>query len=80
MITAEKIAKLSALKARDLEDALKNSGYTHQDYDRPVDCEFLGITNSNDFCYKFMYREEDGWSYGKLFVNIDAMGKVVAEF
>jgi hypothetical protein len=78
MITAEKVSKLSTLKAKDLDNALHNAGYSM--YQRPMDAQFIGITNSGDFCYKFTYREDDSWAYGKLFVNIDATGKIVAEY
>jgi len=78
MITAEKVSKLSTLKAKDLDTALKNAGYSA--YERPMDCTFLGITTGGDFCYKFTYREDESWSYGKLFVNINATGMIVAEY
>jgi hypothetical protein len=80
MITAEKVSKLSTLKAKDLDTALKNAGYSA--YERPMDCTFLGITTGGDFCYKFIYRDstEDTWAYGKLFVNINATGLVIAEY
>ncbi len=77
MITAENVVKLSTLKAKDLDIAMKNSGYSGE---RPMDCTFLGITTGGDFCYKFTYRDDESWSYGKVFVNINATGKIVAEY
>lgn len=80
MITAEKIKKLAHLSNTGLDQALSNSGYTM--FERVMQSEFIGITNSGDFCYKFTYRDstEGTWAYGKLFVNMDETGKVVAEY
>lgn len=80
MITAEKIKKLSNLTAFGLDQALRNAGYTM--FERVMNSEFLGITNSGDFCYKFTYRDstEGTWEYGKLFVNINETGLIVAEY
>ena len=78
MITAEKVSKLSTLKAKDLDTALKTAGYS--EYERPMDCTFLGITNGGDFCYKFTYRDDESWSYGKLFVKLNAIGEIIADY
>ena len=80
MITASKIAKLSNLSSSGLDQALRNAGYTM--FERVMDREFLGITNSGDFCYKFIYRDstEGTWAYGKLFVNINETGLIVADY
>ena len=80
MITAEKIAKLTTLKALDLDRALVTSGYSM--FERPRTAKFLGITNSGDFCYQFEYKDNDSGDItaGKLFVNLDEAGNVVAEY
>ncbi len=78
MITASKIAQLSNLSSAGLNQALRNAGYTM--FERVMDREFLGITNSGDFCYKFTYREDESWSYGKLFVNTLDDGTIVADY
>lgn len=80
MITAEKINKLSTLTSAGLNQALSDAGYTM--FERVMDREFLGITNSGDFCYKFTYRDstEGTWAYGKLFVNINEKGLIVADY
>jgi hypothetical protein len=78
MITAETIQKLSNLSTRGLDQALSNAGY--RDVERVMDREFLGITNGGEFCYKFTYRDEESWSYGKLFVKFNDAGLIVAEY
>lgn len=78
MITADTIKMLSNLSTRGLDQALSNAGY--RDVERVMDREFLGITNGGEFCYKFTYREDDSWSYGKLFVKLNDAGLIVAEF
>ena len=80
MITAEKVQKLSNLSLKNLADALTNKGYT--EFERPMQATFLGITNSGDFCYKFVYRcrDEGTWAYGKLFVNVDDNNRLIADY
>jgi hypothetical protein len=80
MITAEKINKLSTLSNTGLDQALRNAGYTM--FERVMEREFLGITNNGDFCYKFTYRDstEGTWSTGKLFVNLNETGLIVADY
>jgi len=80
MIPADKIVKLSTLNAKNLDQALINSGYTM--FERPKTAKFLGITNGGDFCYQFTYKDNHSGelSKGKLFVNMDETGKVVAEY
>jgi hypothetical protein len=80
MITAEKVNKLIKLQPNQLDQALITQGYTG--FERVMACEFLGITNSGDFCYKITYRSMDQgtWDYGKVFVNINETGQVVADY
>lgn len=80
MITAEKIAKLSTLDANGLDNALINSGYSM--FERPKTAKFLGITTGGNFCYQFTYKDNDSGllSIGKLFVDIDETGKIVADY
>ena len=55
MITAEKLKLLTTLTPTGLTQFLKSSGYKK---DTVTECQFLGLTNGNQFCYKIDYDKE----------------------
>jgi hypothetical protein len=80
MITAEKVNKLASLSTDQIEGALTTAGYSKSE--RVLQSKFVGITNGGDFCYQFTYKDNDSGllSIGKLFVNINATGEIVADY
>jgi hypothetical protein len=80
MITAEKVNKLSNLDKDQLQGALTTAGYAM--CEKLLQSKFVGITTGGDFCYQFTYKDTYSGllSIGKLFVNIDATGNIVAEY
>jgi hypothetical protein len=80
MITAEKVNKLAHLNTDQLETALTTAGYSM--FERLMQSKFVGITTGGDFCYQFTYKDNDSGllSIGKLFVNIDEAGLIVADY
>ena len=80
MILANEIKKYISLDAYDLTRILARSGYSMCSFES---VEFLGITNSGDFCYKATYFDDGGTDEietTKVFISKDATGDMVAEF
>jgi len=80
MILAQELNKYTTLDRYEIAKVLARSGYSGMRFES---ANFLGITNSGDFCYKITYFDESGTGEvetGKVFVNKDATGDMVAEF
>ena len=66
MITAEKLKLLTTLTPTGLTQFLKSSGYKK---DTVTECQFLGLTNGNQFCYKIDYDNFGVKEYRKAFLT-----------
>ena len=80
MITADALKTLVSFSPRGLSDALHHSGYTGAFF---KSSEFLGITNSGEFCYSVTFPDENGEgdAVGKVFLTYDPTdNKVSAEY
>ena len=77
MLLKQQVTELLNMDAATLSRIVRNSGYKSAKFD---DCEFLGITNSGDFCYKAKYTEDSEYDFTKIYVWRDATGDFVAEF
>ena len=77
MLLKEHVNELLTLDAAGLNRILSNSGYKDAKFD---DCEFVGITESGDFCYKTSYYEDGAYDFAKIYVKRDAAGQYIAEF
>ena len=77
MLLRTHIEDLLNLTATQLSRILRNSGYKDAKFD---DCEFVGITNSGDWCYKVSYYEDGGYDFAKVYVKRDVTGDYVAEY
>jgi len=79
MITADKIRKLAYLDSLALERALRK----YYPDDQVISSQFLGITNSGQFCYNIVYPNQltnKGTVVAKVFVDLDANDQPVAEY
>jgi len=79
MILAEELNKYTTLDRYELRNILARSGYTGMSFES---VKFLGITNSGDFCYKVTFWDDSdtGEQMGKVYVNKDATGDMIAEY
>lgn len=79
MILAEELNKYTTLDRYELRNILARSGYTGMSFES---VKFLGITNSGDFCYKVTFWDDSdtGEQTGKVYVNKDATGDMIAEY
>lgn len=66
MITAEKLKLLTTMGPTMLTAVLNSSGYKK---DKVNECQFLGITNGGQFCYKIDYDNFGVMEYRKAFVT-----------
>ena len=66
MITAEKLKLLTSLTPTGLTQFLQSSGYKR---DRVTECQFLGLTNAGQFCYKIDYDNFGTKEYRKAFLS-----------
>ena len=66
MITAEKLKLLTTLTPTSLTALLQSSGYKQ---DIVTECQFLGITNGWQFCYKIDYDNFGNKEYRKAFLT-----------
>ena len=66
MITAQKLTMLTTLTPTLLTALLQASGYKK---DRVTECQFLGITNGGQFCYKIDYDNFGVKEYRKAFLT-----------
>jgi hypothetical protein len=81
MILADTVATLTTFSPKGLAQVLDKSGYSMCSFKT---AQFLGITNSGDFCYRVTYFDEAGTGQdevGKVFVRYDSVnGFITAEF
>jgi hypothetical protein len=81
MITPDTIKHLMSLDRFDIVRILDRSGYPMCAFE---DAEFLGITESGDFCYTVSYYDEAGTGEAeqtRVYVRREkATGEIVAEF
>ena len=77
MLLKQHVNELVNLDAAGLSRIVRQSGYKDAKFDN---CEFLGITNSGDFCYKTSYYEDGAYDFAKIYVWRDEAGNFVAEF
>jgi hypothetical protein len=68
MITADKLKLLTTLTPTSLTQFLEFSGYKK---DKVTECQFLGITNGGQFCYKIDYDNFGNKEYRKAFLSYD---------
>lgn len=66
MITADKLQLLTTLTPTGLTQFLHSSGYKQ---DRVTECQFLGLTNGNQFCYKIDYDNFGDKQYRRAFLS-----------
>lgn len=66
MITAERLATLTAYTAQDLSSAIQAAGHKG---DMFTSAKFLGITNGGQFCYWAVYHVEGGTDSCKVFLT-----------
>ena len=79
MITPVKLQELISHTPQTLATVLDFSGYTGAQF---KSAEFIGITNSGQFCYKVMYHDESGTGedVGKVFLTYKKDGSVIADY
>lgn len=79
MISSFHVKRLMSMSVNDILAALEQGGYTDVFIDR---CYFLGITDTNKFCYSAFYRDDYGVVGSiKVYVHHDSKkGCAVAEF
>ena len=79
MITPSKLQELISHTPHTLATVLDFSGYTGAQF---KSAEFIGITNSGQFCYKVVYHDEcgTGEAVGKVFLAYKKDGTVVADY
>jgi hypothetical protein len=76
MITNETLRQCAYLNSISLEGLIRKN----YPKDVVVQSNFLGITNSGQFCYDIAYPEEGELRRSKVFVYIDNNGKVTADY
>ena len=79
MILATELQKYINLDRYDLAKVLARSGYTGESF---KSVNFIGLTNSGDFCYSVEYFDEsgEGEATGKVYVSKSATGEMVADY
>ncbi len=77
MITAEKLKLPTTLTPSMVTAFLFNSGYKK---DKVTECQFLGMTNGGQFCYKIDYDNFGTREYRKAFLTYNpSTGTVSAD-
>jgi hypothetical protein len=76
MLLKSHVNELVNMDADTLSRIARDSGYKDAKF---LHCEFVGITNSGDFCYGVTYKD---YEYGacKVYVWRDAAGNYVADY
>ena len=74
MITADKLRLLTNMPPVMLTEAIRQAGYKDDKFETS---EFLGITNSGQFCYKVEFLEDNEFQEAKVFVNYDPITQKV---
>ena len=79
MILAAELNKYTTLDRYELARVLARSGYTGESF---KSVNFIGLTNSGDFCYSVKYFDEsgEGEATGKVYVSKSATGDMVADY
>ncbi len=77
MLLKHQVYELVNLNAEQLARIARSSGYKDAKF---TDCEFVGITNGGDFCYKASYFEDGAYDFTKLYVWRDAAGNYIADY
>ena len=79
MILATEVRRLQELDRYELSNILAQSGYRDMSFNS---VNFLGITNSGDFCYSVKYycSHIGAEDTGKVYVSKSATGDFTAEF
>jgi len=79
MILAAELNKYATLDRYELAKVLARSGYTGESF---KSVNFVGLTNSADFCYIVKYFDESGEGEvtGKVYVSKSATGEMVATY
>ena len=80
MILAAELEKYTTLDRYEIRNILARSGYTGMSFES---VNFVGLTNSGDFCYRVTYFNDTGdeeEQTGKVFVSKSATGDMTAEF
>lgn len=68
MITADLIRRCASLNSIHLQDLVQEKGRI------VLNAEFVGITNGNEFCYRYQYPDGDsetGLANGKMFIRLN---------
>ena len=68
MITADKLRLLTGMPPVMLTEAIRQAGYKKDKFET---AQFLGITNSGQFCYKVEFLEDNEFHETKVFVKYD---------
>ncbi len=77
MLLKQNVLELVSMDVTTLNRIVRNSGYKDAKFDT---CEFVGITNSGDFCYKTSYFEDGGYDFAKVYVKRTAANEYIADF
>ena len=79
MILAAELDKFVTLDRYELRNILARSGYTGMSFES---VNFLGLTNSGDFCYSVKFFDDNGLceQTGKVYISKSATGDMAAEF
>ena len=77
MLLKHNVLELVGMDATTLSRITRNSGYKDAKFDT---CEFVGITNSGDFCYKVSYIDDGAQDFTKVYVWHDKAGNYVADY
>jgi len=79
MILAAELNKYTTLDRYELARVLARCGYTGESF---KSVNFLGLTNSGDFCYSVKYFDDSGTgeATGKVYVSKSATGDMVADY
>ena len=78
MILADRVKEIISLEKSDIERILRHSGYSN-----PIThSEFLGLTNSGDFCFQIRYHDEhyDSVQFGKVYITQNGAGELEADY
>jgi hypothetical protein len=78
MITAYHHRLLTSMPPFMLTECIRKAGYKKDKFETS---EFLGMTNSGQFCYKVSYIEDNEFHDTKVFVSYDsATGKISVDY
>ncbi len=77
MITAETLERMTKLTRDDLAKTLDISGYPMSDFET---VKFLGLTNSEEYCYEVTFSDGSERDWGKVFISISAEDGVLTGY